>query len=290
MTSQHPANHIGHSRATSYSEMTLRLFSAGVLVGITLIGVYLGSWIFSFLIIAVALLMIWEWCWLVADDKSLFLCFFQGFGIIAALILASNQLFLFSLLILFFGTCFIFALGWFNYFTQKVSHWIAVGYLYIGLPSVAMIWFRQDDEFGFLGVLYIFILVWVTDSMAFFGGRFIGGMKLWPQISPNKTWSGFIGGILGSLFVGLIFAFWLVKPNVFILCLFSLILGTSAQIGDLVESAMKRRFGTKDTGSLIPGHGGILDRVDSMVFTAGVAAILALLIDSENPAQSLLFG
>jgi phosphatidate cytidylyltransferase len=124
---------------------------------------------------------------------------------------------------------------------------------------------------------------------AFVFGRLIGGPKLAPAISPNKTWSGFLGGVTTAGLAAAGFATVLGADPVK-LGLAGFVLGVLAQIGDLTESALKRSFGVKDSGTLIPGHGGIMDRIDGLVFAAAAAGFVAFAIDPQAPARALLFG
>jgi phosphatidate cytidylyltransferase len=165
----------------------------------------------------------------------------------------------------------------------------AEGVVYAGLPAVALIWLRDDQGLGMQAVLFILLAVVTTDVAAFVCGRLIGGPKLAPAISPNKTWSGFIGGVSAAGLVGAAFAASIGADPVR-LGLAGVALGIVAQIGDLTESALKRSFGVKDSGTLIPGHGGIMDRIDGLVFAAASAGVVALAIDPHSPARALLFG
>jgi phosphatidate cytidylyltransferase len=165
----------------------------------------------------------------------------------------------------------------------------AEGVLYAGLPVVALIWLRDDPAFGLQAVLFILIAVVVTDVAAFVFGRAIGGPKLAPAISPNKTWAGFLGGISMAGVAAAGFGVWLGADPVK-LGLAGTMLGILAQIGDLTESALKRSFGVKDSGTLIPGHGGVMDRIDGLVFAAVAAGVVAFAIDPQAPARALLMG
>ena len=165
----------------------------------------------------------------------------------------------------------------------------AEGVLYAGLPVVALIWLRDDPAYGLQAVLFILICVVVTDVAAFVFGRAIGGPKLAPAISPNKTWAGFLGGITMAGIAAAGFGVWLGADPVK-LGLAGTMLGVLAQIGDLTESALKRSFGVKDSGTLIPGHGGVMDRVDGLVFAAVAAGVVAFAIDPQAPARALLMG
>jgi phosphatidate cytidylyltransferase len=152
--------------------------------------------------------------------------------------------------------------------------WHAGGVIYIGLPSLALVALRVYPSQGALLVLGLFLLVWATDTGALVFGKLIGGKKIAPKLSPGKTWAGTIGG---SITAAVVFALYIAffGFNVWLAMLFGFGFSFAAHGGDLFESLVKRRFGYKDSGGLIPGHGGVLDRMDSM-FAASV--VLALLI------------
>lgn len=154
----------------------------------------------------------------------------------------------------------------------KAGHWPASGLLYAGLPAVALIWLRQQPE-GFALVMWTMGIVWATDIFAYFAGRAVGGPKIWPAISPNKTWAGLIGGMkAAAIFAGL-FAWGLGWPtHPLLYALLGAGLAILAQAGDFFESWLKRRSGVKDSGTLLPGHGGIMDRVDGLVPVACAVA------------------
>lgn len=151
------------------------------------------------------------------------------------------------------------------------------GLPYLGLAALALLWLRADPVAGRANLLFLLLLIWASDIGAYVAGRLIGGPKLAPSISPGKTWSGAAGGLLAAVVVGLLCAFVLQTPvaPLRVACL-SGALGIIAQAGDLLESRLKRHFGVKDSGHLIPGHGGLLDRLDAVLAAAPVAAGLAL--------------
>jgi phosphatidate cytidylyltransferase len=149
--------------------------------------------------------------------------------------------------------------------------WFASGAIYIGLPVTALLWLREQDA-GLLLAFWGLSLVWATDIGAYFAGRTFGGPKIAPRISPNKTWSGLMGGMAGALLLGLCLATFAGLPMR--LAMASPALAILAQTGDFLESWMKRRAGVKDSGSLIPGHGGVLDRLDGVVTALPIAALL----------------
>lgn len=159
------------------------------------------------------------------------------------------------------------------------SVWIALGVAYIGIPTLLLVWLR--DVTGAVTVFWLFALVWATDTGAYVFGRSIGGPKLAPRVSPKKTWAGLIGGMVCAAAVGAGFAALPDNHAFGPLAALSGALAVIAQIGDLFESWVKRHFGVKDAGGIMPGHGGLLDRVDGLLAAAVAAAILALL-DGER--------
>jgi phosphatidate cytidylyltransferase len=151
--------------------------------------------------------------------------------------------------------------------------WHAAGVLYIGLPALALVALRVLSPNGILLVVALFMIVWATDTGALVFGKLIGGKKMAPGISPGKTWAGTIGGTVTALAVFAPYAAMLAS-NLAIALGFALVLSVVSHLGDLLESVIKRRFGFKDSGGLIPGHGGMLDRVDSLFAASIVFAML----------------
>jgi phosphatidate cytidylyltransferase len=155
-------------------------------------------------------------------------------------------------------------------------HWNATGFSYAAAAEIASVLVRLDQAHGFVALILILLVVWVTDIGGYFAGRGIGGPKLWPRVSPKKTWAGAVGGFAASLLIVLGFAaygFGKTGP----LLLLGAALSIASQFGDLFESAVKRRFGVKDSSHIIPGHGGLLDRLDGLVAAVVMAAIFGLL-------------
>ena len=152
--------------------------------------------------------------------------------------------------------------------------WLASGVVYIGLPCLALLFLRATPEFGRETLFWLLAIVWAADTGAYAFGRLIGGPKLAPVISPNKTWAGLTGGIGLAALAGVGAALFLEKPDVLVLAGWSALIGAVSQGGDLVESWVKRHFKVKDTGSIIPGHGGMLDRVDGLLAAALAVAII----------------
>jgi phosphatidate cytidylyltransferase len=154
--------------------------------------------------------------------------------------------------------------------------WVTAGFCYAAAAEIASVLLRLDQAWGFVALVLVLLVVWVTDIGGYFAGRGIGGPKLWPRVSPKKTWAGAIGGFILSLAIAAGFAgFGLGKMGP--LLLLGAVLSIASQLGDLFESAVKRRFGVKDSSHLIPGHGGLLDRLDGFVAAIALAALVGIL-------------
>lgn len=172
----------------------------------------------------------------------------------------------------FFALGLIAGAAFFIMIVTRRSH-LAMGMLYVGLPVLAILWLRERDN-GLTIALWTLAVVWATDIGAYFAGRTIGGAKLAPRISPNKTWAGLAGGMVAAVLFSFAMHGWGGLPFVFVIA--SPVLALIAQAGDLYESWLKRRAGVKDSGSILPGHGGVLDRLDGVVPVApAVALVLA---------------
>jgi phosphatidate cytidylyltransferase len=154
--------------------------------------------------------------------------------------------------------------------------WIALGALYAGAMLAAPLVIRADATLGFIAMIFLFAVVWATDVAAYFAGRLIGGAKLCPAISPNKTWSGALAGVLAGTAAGVAVAVFGGIHPIAPIVIVSLLLSVAAQFGDLFESALKRRFGVKDASHAIPGHGGLMDRLDGFIAAALAAALIGL--------------
>jgi phosphatidate cytidylyltransferase len=167
--------------------------------------------------------------------------------------------------------------------------WVAAGVLYAGAIGLAPIVLRSDVTLGFVAIVLLFAIVWATDIFAYFIGRAVGGPKLAPRFSPKKTWSGAIGGGVAAVVVAIVIAHVAGLNGVLPIATIAVLLSIAAQAGDLLESALKRRFGAKDSSQLIPGHGGLMDRLDGFVAAAVLAALIGLARGGlEAPARGLL--
>lgn len=158
------------------------------------------------------------------------------------------------------------------------NKWRLIGFFYILIPVWAIVKIRDLDSNI---LLWMFFVIWTTDIAAYFVGKSFGGKKLAPEISPNKTWSGLIGGVLASMVIGFLSSFMFVTGNIIFFVVISGLLAVIEQISDLVESKIKRIFKVKDSGSIIPGHGGILDRMDGMTLVAPTVLLLATVFSGK---------
>lgn len=165
--------------------------------------------------------------------------------------------------------------------------WGGAGFAYAAVIVAVPPAVREHPDLGIVGLLWMFAIVWVTDVAAYFTGRSIGGPKLWPRVSPKKTWSGFVGGLAAGTAAGVLVAVlaegrgWAPQAPVWLVVVVSLIGAAVGQLGDLGESALKRRFEVKDSGQLIPGHGGVMDRLDAFW---SVCVLVGLLLISMRLA------
>ena len=169
--------------------------------------------------------------------------------------------------------------------------WAAGGLLYAGLLVVAMLSLRFSFPFGSRSIIWLFATVWSTDVFAYFGGRSIGGPKLWPRISPSKTWSGTLVGVVAGTLIGTYAALrdLPIPSAVAPVLLITLVAAVLSQAGDALESAIKRRFGVKDSSRLIPGHGGVMDRLDGFIAAAVFAFLVGLLRGLPSVAGGLFY-
>lgn len=257
-----------------------RVVSALTLLPIVLGLVYLGGWWFVAFVALGGLLMTTEWNQMVGygRTKTHILTGFVVLGLIALSQLQINALYEQSTLAAVFLAICALALVMLRPILMKKSAAAAIvaGLAYIGMAVVSMVWLRAIDENGLL-IVWLFFSVWAMDVGGYFAGKGIGGPKLAPQISPKKTWAGLAGGVVLSALVGAAIAYIFDWIPVHFAALGSGVIAIIAQIGDLYESAIKRTFDVKDSGTLIPGHGGILDRVDGLIFAAPFAAAMMIL-------------
>ena len=266
------------------SELALRVCSALVLVPLALATAYLGDWPFAVFWGVAAMVVLWEWTSLVAGTDRRFVLMTGAASLALALALVVSGLPLAAVIVLAIGTLAAASLA-----PAERRLWIAGGIPYAGALGLAPIVLRSDREDGFLAVIFLFAVVWTTDIAAYFIGRAAGGPKLVPQVSPNKTWSGAIGGTLAAVVVALALAKTAALAGLFAIAMLAIVLSVFAQAGDVFESFLKRRFGAKDSSHLIPGHGGLMDRLDGFVTASVVATAIGLARGGfEAPGRGLL--
>jgi phosphatidate cytidylyltransferase len=260
-----------------------RIASGVVLAGVALALLYAGVRPFTGLVLVVALAMCWEWGSIVRKTDIDTPCVVHGTAVGVGVVLAGCGFAALGLLIVVIGALIVLALR----FGER-TRLSAVGVLYVGLPCIGLLWLRGDEPYGFRAVLFLLLAVIVTDTAAYAVGRTVGGPKLWPRISPNKTWSGLIGGVTAAGLAGALFALTIPGGSAGLLGLTGIVCGLLTQAGDLAESALKRAYGVKDASQLIPGHGGFMDRMDGLVGAAVAAALFALSLNMHAPARALL--
>ena len=276
------------------SNLQTRIVSAVIMAVAVLALTWYGGWPFRVLAAIICVAIFFEWAAMAAKQVApawtegglgvvpqlLVLVFAAGLVLAppveALLVLAAAGTALLALLS-----------GW-----RGRSQWLAAGFAYATLSGLSISLLRVGDPAGLYAILFLFAVVWATDILAYFVGRAVGGPKLAPSISPGKTWSGAVGGTVAGVVAGLGAAYAVGAPSLILLGGASLVLSIVSQAGDLFESWVKRRHGVKDSGWIIPGHGGVMDRVAGLV-----AAALALYIygsiasgDPEWPAYGLFAG
>jgi phosphatidate cytidylyltransferase len=250
--------------------LVMRIAAAAVLIPLAVAIAYAGGWLWTALVTLAAIGLFVEWLAIVgfagatrvtvpgvAALAVAGLCFAMGRPDAALIVLGIGLVAVASI-------------------APERRNWAAAGFLYAAAAEIASVLVRLDPDKGFAALMFVLLIVWVTDSGGYFAGRGIGGPKLWPRVSPKKTWAGAVGGFAASLAVAAGFAAFdlgRVGP----LLMLSGALSVVSQLGDLFESAVKRRFGVKDSSHIIPGHGGLMDRLDGFVAAVVVAALFGFL-------------
>jgi phosphatidate cytidylyltransferase len=272
--------------------LLLRIASAVVLAPVVLALAYLGGWIFLVLCVLAAAGILWEWARLVAGRPDLRILLPGWAALLAALAFAGTDQSVSAVIALVAGAALAGILGFALSAARdhdKRAFWAAGGVVYAGIAFLGPVLLRRQAELGLLAFLFVAAIVWMTDICAYAVGRRFGGPLLWPRVSPNKTWSGALGGLVGGITGGVGVAYAGGIGRLAILGALALLLSVLAQAGDLLESAIKRRFGAKDTSRLIPGHGGLMDRLDGFVAVCLGALLIGLLHQgTAAPARGLL--
>lgn len=275
------------------SEVILRILSGLVMAPLAVGVAYLGGWAFVVFWSIAALLVLWEWCTLVAGGERSTVLLIAGAAVLLAILLAATAADAegsHSVRLVAGGTLLLMGmLATAALASSDRRMWTAAGIPYAGLLGMAPIVLRNDAQYGFLAIVFLFAVVWATDIVAYFVGRAVGGPKLAPRISPKKTWSGAVGGTVAAIGAALTLAIAAGLPNLPAVGLIAAAASALAQSGDLFESALKRRFGAKDSSHLIPGHGGLMDRLDGFVAAAVLAMLIGLVHGGvDEPARGLL--
>lgn len=251
------------------SNFVMRVLAALVLAPLAIALAYAGGWLWALLVTLVSIGLFAEWLMVVGAGSTAL----TGAG---------------TLVIAAMGLCVTFGALKTAAITGLIGGaivtliargkfvWAATGFAYASAALLASILVRKDLVNGFSALMFVLLVVWATDIGGYFAGRSIGGPKLWPRVSPKKTWSGALGGFVASLAVAAGFAACGIGKAIPLL-LVSAILSVVSQAGDLFESAVKRRFGVKDSSHLIPGHGGLMDRLDGFVAAILIAWIIGFL-------------
>jgi phosphatidate cytidylyltransferase len=245
-----------------------RAASALVMICAALLTNVLGGVCFAMFWLVAACAIFWEWTGLVQSERSRWLLLTGMVTLVLIAFLSFDGLVTLALCVLAVS---VFVIAVLAPTGQRL--WIVCGLAYASSLIFSTFNLRFSGNIGQYAILWLFAVVWGTDIMAYFAGRLVGGPKLWPRVSPSKTWSGFLCGIFCGACAG-----FLVVPDHVTALLFSLGLcaGAVAQGGDLFESSMKRRFGVKDSSRLIPGHGGVMDRLDGFITASFFAFIIGL--------------
>jgi phosphatidate cytidylyltransferase len=278
-----PANPSG-TIAPGGQNLTLRICSALALAPLAIATAYFGGWPFAIFWGLAAIGVFWEWGSLVDGKERLPVAMVGGAALVIAFLLATYGHLMVAIGIVVITMGVIAPLA-----PPQHRGWVAGGVPYAGAIGLAPVALRSDGEYGFVALIFLFAVVWTTDIVAYFFGRMIGGPKLLPRISPKKTWSGAICGLAAAVVAAVAIAKATGLSGLFAVAVVAAILSAVAQVGDLFESLVKRKFGAKDSSHLIPGHGGLMDRLDGFLFAAAVAALIGILRGGfQTPARGLL--
>jgi len=266
--------------AITRDSFKLRVASGVVLIPLVLAATILGTPYFQALVLIAVAILGWEWLGLLGLNRSPIDAglFFTGLAAAMAVTIFVGDLEgLWTAIAVGLALAIIYAVR-----DRAHAAWIAAGAIYVLVPCWSILWLRLEAQDGLRLILWVFAAVWASDIGAYAVGRTVGGPKLLPAVSPNKTWSGLAGAMVSAAIVAVIFVGilrdWAGNLNYFAAtAVFAAIIGAIGQFGDMVESGIKRRFSVKDMGALIPGHGGLFDRVDALMFVAPAIALLEIL-------------
>jgi phosphatidate cytidylyltransferase len=269
------------------SNLQVRIISAVVLAAIVLSVTWFGAIAFRLLAAAIGAAMLYEWLTMarpVSDATNRLLAWLALALSLVLLLLAFPAWLCFAAL----GAGVVLTAGHARFGAHR--QWPAAGLAYAGLSALSLALLRGSDLAGLKAILFLFAVVWATDIAAYFVGRAVGGPKLAPTISPGKTRSGAFGGAVGGVIAGVAMIAMLGGANLAFVALLALLLSILAQAGDLFESWVKRRHGAKDSSRLIPGHGGVMDRVDGLVVAALALYLIGAASGGMDHPTAVLFG
>jgi len=270
--------------SVSAGNLGLRVVSAAVLAPLAVLAAYIGGWPFAAFWGIAAVIVLWEWMSLVVGPGYRFMVTSCAAAVAVADFLAVLGRPVAAMLMIGLG-----GLAGAIFVPAERRLWVITGAGYAGGMVLAPVLLRSDEGTGFLAILFLFAIVWTTDVVGYFAGRAFGGPKLWPAVSPKKTWSGAIAGAAAAVAVAVLAAPQFGPFNTIVIAATALLLSVVAQAGDLFESWVKRQFNAKDSGRLIPGHGGVMDRLDGF-WAAAVAGCMIGLVRGgfHEPARGLL--
>jgi phosphatidate cytidylyltransferase len=272
------------SLAAPSHNLLLRVVSAAVMAPAAVFVAWLGDWPFVVFWTVAAIAVLWEWLTLVAGPRYPLMLASSTMAIAIAAFVGWRHRPTTAILVVGLG-----AIAATIFSSRERRFWMTAGIAYAGGMMLAPILLRADVDYGLSAILLLFTIVWSTDVLAYFAGRAIGGPKLAPMISPKKTWSGALVGTTGAILVAVLAAGFLGGLNKGTIAAVALLLSVMAQLGDLLESWLKRRFGAKDASHLIPGHGGVMDRLDGFWAAALTGCIVGVLRGGfDNAARGLL--
>jgi len=277
-------NPSGLSSLAGRSNLMLRVVSSLVLAPVAIAAAYFGGIAFIAFWAIAGIAVLWEWDTLVCThDRNTVLATGAVTLVCAALLLAIDRPGIATTLIVL-GLFAVAALG-----SKVHAAWCVAGLVYAAAIVIAPVLLRSDPNLGFAAILFLFVIVWLTDITAYFVGRAAGGPKLMPRVSPNKTWSGALGGTLAGVVGGVIVASQFGIESLSSAAVVAFVLSVISQAGDLAESAIKRQFNAKDASQLIPGHGGLMDRLDGFVAAASAGVLIGIAHGGfDAPARGLM--
>ncbi len=274
------------TKSAGFADLGPRVGSAAALIAAACVSLYYGDDLFALFWLVAGFAVNWEWQGLIGGERRIARVASGGVAIAAAAAFGrGNMPAIAATEVAIFAVITAILAG------PDRRLWAAGGVVYASALAFSVCLLRESVDFGLLAIAFLFAVVWGSDIFAYFGGRLVGGPKLWPRVSAGKTWSGTLTGLICGALLGLAAARIGGGPALAGWQTFLVALAAAAisQIGDLFESAVKRQFGVKDSSQLIPGHGGVMDRLDGFIFAAAFAAALGLFRADPSVAAGLFF-